>query len=231
MYKKEFKTGTFYHGDCLEVFKELKTEEFDLAVIDPPYTMTKFGKSCRPNYMEYSEDNLFDLPLPNLKLWLKNSFETLKSPSHFYVFCNKNDIVKFINEAENQGFKLHNIITMIKDTKMPNRWYLKYTEFILFFRKGKAFPINDMTSRDYVDVVMPKTSNGKIHITQKPLNLIEKLITNSSKEGEIVFDPFAGSGTTAVAALKNKRKWVCIEVDKTYFDLACERILEAEKNV
>ena len=113
---------------------------------------------------------------------------------------------------------------MIKDTGMPNRWYLKNCELILFFRKGKAKPINDMTSRDWVMVTMPKQKDGKLHITQKPLGLITKLVTNSSEIGEIVLDPFMGSGTTGVACMNTNRNFIGFELDKNSFENAKIRL-------
>jgi site-specific DNA-methyltransferase (adenine-specific) len=113
---------------------------------------------------------------------------------------------------------------MIKDTKMPNRWYLKYTERILFFRKGKAKRINDPTSRDYFLVKTPTLKNGKKHPTEKPLSLIEKLISNSSNCDDVVVDPFAGGGTTLVAAKNLNRQFIGIEKEKKYYDICLQRL-------
>jgi len=103
-------------------------------------------------------DNLFEGELPITKEWMKLCYDKLKKDSHFYVFTNINSLHEYLNSAKECGFKLHNVISMIKDTKMPNRWYLKYTEFVLFFRKGKAFPINDIV----YTTLYPKTMFEKI---------------------------------------------------------------------
>ena len=214
-----------YNGDCIELIKRLPNNSVDLIVTDPPYTMTKRGKSCRPNWMPNNMgENVFVGSIPEPEIWFKECYRVLKDQTHFYTFCNTNDILKYLEVAKKVGFKLHNIITMIKDTGMPNRWYLKNCELILFFRKGKAKPINDMTSRDWIMVEMPKQKNGKLHITQKPLDLIQRLITNSSKEGDIVLDLFMGSGTTGVACTRTNRSFIGIEIDENYFNIAKERI-------
>ena len=174
-------------------------------------------------------ENLFEGELPNTKEWMQLCFDKLKDDTHFYVFTNINSLHEYLDVAKECGFKLHNIISMIKDTKMPNRWYLKYTEFVLFFRKGKAFPINDMTSRDYEFVETPTLKNGKIHISQKPLSFIEKLITNSSNEGEICLDLFSGSGTLAVACINTNRDFIIIEKDTIEFKKSKKRIEEIFK--
>ena len=118
---------------------------------------------------------------------------------------------------------------MIKDTNMPNRWYLKFTEPILMFKKGKAKPIKDMTSRDYEFVKMPKGPT-KIHPTEKPVAFIQKLLSNSSEICETVLDPFMGGGTTGVAAANTGRKFIGIEMSDEYFPIAEKRIREAYEN-
>lgn len=220
-----------HKGSCIDIMKNIPNGTVDLIVTDPPYKMTKRGKSCRPNYMYNGMgENLFKGELPNTKEWMQLCYDKLKEDSHFYVFTNTNSLSEFLNIAKECGFKLHNVISMIKDTKMPNRWYLKYTELVLFFRKGKAFPINDMTSRYYEFIETPTLKNGKLHISQKPLDFIEKLITNSSKENQIVLDPFMGSGTTGVACVNINRNFIGVEIDETYFSISENRIMETMVN-
>lgn len=214
-----------HHGDCLEVMKDIPDGSVDLVIADPPYTMTKQGKSCRPNYMQISSDgNLFEGSIVGPEFWMAECFRALKDGTHFYTFCNTNDLRSYLNASAAVGFDFHGIISMIKDTKMPNRWYLKYTEPVLFFRKGRAKPINDMTSRDYQFVTMPKQKNGKLHITQKPLEFIERLVSNSSLECGVVLDPFMGSGTTGVACMSTNRRFIGIEKDDKYFEVAKKRL-------
>ena len=220
------------HGDCLEIMKDIPDESIDLIVTDPPYKMTKRGKSCRPNWMPNNMgNNVFDNKLPLPKEWIGECYRVLKQGTHFYTFCNTNDIKEYLIVAEECGFKLHNILIMKKDTGMPNRWYLKNTELILFFRKGKAKPINNLCSRDWIEVEMPTQKKGKVHITQKPLNIIQEFVANSSQEGEIVLDPFMGSATTGVACVNTNRGFIGIELDDKYFNIAKKRIEEAENQL
>jgi len=229
--KFSFEKSKIIQGDSLDKMKYIPNGSIDLIVTDPPYKMTKQGKSCRPNYMKSGMgDNLFEGELPDTKKWIKLCFDKLRPNAHFYVFSNINSLHEYLDVAKECGFKLHNIISMIKDTKMPNRWYLKYTEFVLFFRKGKAFPINDMTSRDYEFVETPTLKNGKIHISQKPLTFIEKLITNSSKYGEICLDLFSGSGTLAEACINNNRDFIIIELNQVEFEKGKKRVVEIFEN-
>jgi site-specific DNA-methyltransferase (adenine-specific) len=223
----KIKNGEFLLGDCLYKMKDIPDSSIDLIITDPPYKMTPTGNSVRPNYMP--EGYIIGRELPKIKDWMKLCFDKLKPETHFYTFVNLNDLKDYLNISEEIGFKMHNILIMNKDTHMPNRWYMKYNEIILFLRKGKAKSINDKSSKDFFFVKMPTQRNGKNHPTEKPLDLIEKLIFNSSNENQIVLDPFAGSGTTAIAAENLNRRWICIEKDEEYYNKAISRISEHEK--
>lgn len=217
-----------WHGDCLELMKDIPDKSVDMVLTDPPFKMTKNGKSCRPNYMPASStETFFKSPLLKPEDWMSECFRILKDQTHFYTFCNINDIQEYLNVASKVGFQLHNIIDMIKDTKMPNRWYLKYTERILFFRKGKAKRINDPTSRDYFFVNTPTLKSGKRHPTEKPLTLVEKLISNSSNEGDLIVDLFVGGGTTLLAAKNLNRQFIGIEKEEEYYNICLERLKNA----
>lgn len=212
-------------GDSISILKEFPNDSIDLIVTDPPYKMTKRGKSCRPNWMPNNMgDNVFNGSIPNTNDWMEQCYRVLKEDTHFYTFCNINDITDYLMVARGCGFKLHNIITMIKDTGMPNRWYLKNCELVLFFRKGKAKPINDMSSRDWIRVTMPTQKSGKCHITEKPLDFIQKLVTNSSKENEIVLDCFCGSSTTGVACILSDRRFIGIDMEAKCVEISEQRI-------
>ena len=214
-------------GDCLERMKEIESGSVDMVLADPPYKMTKRGKSCRPNWMpDGMGDNVFIGKVPDLTKWLPECFRVMRD-GHIYIFTNTVSLQATLNSATAAGFKLHNILVMIKDTGMPNRWYYKQTELVLFLRKGKAIPIADHTSRDNFTCTMPKKSNGKLHITQKPLDVIKKMITNSSQESMVVLDPFMGSGTTGVACKNLNRHFIGIELDEQYFKIAQDRISAA----
>ena len=214
-------------GDCLKRMEDIPDGSIDLILTDPPYKMTKRGKSCRPNWMpDNMGENVFDGEVCDFESWLSLAYTKMASDSQLYIFTNTVSLQELLNCATKVGFKLHNILTMIKDTNMPNRWYLKQCELVLFMRKGKAYPINDMTSRDWFHCVMPKKKDGKLHITQKPIEPLIKFITNSTDEGDLVLDMFMGSGSTGVACLKTNRKFIGIEMDEKYFDIAVNRIRE-----
>lgn len=106
-------------------------------------------------------------------------------------------------------------------------FYMSQFEYILFFRKGKAKNINNCGTSDIISVPNKKTKNldgNNIHDTEKPVRLMEILIENSSNIGDVVLDCFMGSGTTGVACVNTDRKFIGIEIDKEYFDIAQKRV-------
>lgn len=117
------------------------------------------------------------------------------------------------------GFVTHNCT--------PNKWYMKNAEFTLYFYKGRARPINELGSsmiHEFKNIV-----GNKLHPTEKPVELMEFYIKNSSSFGELVLDPFMGSGTTGIAALNLHRNFLGCEIDSKYYNIAKERI-ENDKN-
>ena len=110
------------------------------------------------------------------------------------------------------------------------QYYMSQFEYILFFRKGKGVKINNCGTSDILSVPNKKSKddNGKnVHDTEKPVELMQILIENSSKEGQLVIDPFMGIGSTGIACVNSNRKFIGCELDPTYFEIAQQRINEA----
>lgn len=226
------------HGDCLELMKGIPNNSIDLVVTDPPYSMNHSKGGCTNKAMKNKwKGNLqagntvinFDVAI-KFSEWLPEVFRVLKDGAHCYIFCNDKNMQELLNEATKCGFRESNILVWIKNNATPNRYYMKNLEFVLFLYKGKAKPIHDMGSKCAVEV---KNINGKskLHATQKPVELLETYITNSSAENEVVFDPFMGSGSTGVACLNTGRRFIGMEIDQRYFNIALNRISEAEQAV
>ncbi len=125
--------------------------------------------------------------------------------------------------------RFHYIKSLVwdKGNKIMGQYYMSQYEYILFFRKGKGIKINNCGTSDILSVPNKKTkdSEGKnIHDTEKPIGLMETLIENSSSQGDLVLDPFLGVGSTGVACINTNRKFIGIELDDKYFEIAKERI-------
>lgn len=216
-----------YLGDCLEVMPELKN--IDSVVTDPPYLVSKGGFGSN-NQLEggfggWVKDygNQGDIVDCNLSFddWTSAVFETLKEDSQSYFMINGKNLKNLQISLEKSGFDLHTILVWNKVTALPNKYYQNITEFCLFVKKGKAFTINDPSSKNLITCFQKDESD---HPTEKPKSLMSFWVNNSTKEGETVLDPFMGSGTTGVSSLNTKRKFIGIEKNEKYFDIACKRI-------
>jgi len=248
---KEEWLNRVYNHDALIAIKKLPDNCIDLCITDPPYIMNKTSGSATSVGMAEKWQGMLKAgdKTANIvneikfKDWLPEVYRVMKNPSHFYVFVNDKNVQDMLNEATKVGFKLHNILVWKKNNKTPNKYYMKDCEFIIFFRKGKSFYINNKGDSQYQEigygeadfngeelweeqVLSINNINGKdkMHPTQKPVELIEKLIVNSSQPNQIVLDPFMGSGSTAVACKNTNRKYIGFEIDKKYLEV-CQRRL------
>lgn len=226
-----------YNDDCLNVLKNIEDESIDLVVTDCPYHIVSGGCTNIPRKDEpsgifnrrntFTQRNaktgkLFDNNDIEFKEWLPELYRVLKQGTHCYIMINARNLKDLQTEAEKVGFKFQNIIIWYKQNVTPNRYYLNSYEMILMLKKGKARNINNMGTKNVLEV--PNILNGKTQPTEKPVRLNEILIENSSNVGDVVIDPFMGTGSCGVAAKKLGRDFIGIEIDKKYFDIAKERI-------
>ena len=216
----------------------MQDNSIDLIITDPPYFVQAQGCGGGKNKwnngsrfkggnsvfgIENSQDKLFDYVMP--EEYMQEISRICKGNSHVYVFTNDKNMADMIKVGEKQKLKLMNILIVNKTQGTYFSYYQKYCEFILFFRstKGKAKYINNCGDGNYIE---QKYSRGKdkLHPSEKPIEIIDKLVRQSSNENDIVFDPFIGSGTTAISAIKNNRRFIGFEKEKMYYDVAEERI-------
>ncbi len=217
--------GIFQKGDAIEIMKHYKDESFDLLVTDPPYKVISGGNKCKDapkGMLSKNDGKIFKYNNIKASDWLKEAYRLLKPDSHAYVFTNFLNLQEIMTEMQKAGFKLHNLLIWMKNNATPNRWYMKNCEYIVLGRKGKAKSINDcgsMTVHQFDNIL-----GNKMHETEKPVELIKQYILNSSSENDWVLDPFAGSGSTADAALKTGRRFLTMEIDDKYVGNIHERL-------
>ena len=209
-----------YKGDCLEVMDKLikQNVKVNAIIADPPY-----GINFKSNYRK-EKYNLIqnDDNLKFLDLFFEKTYELLIDNAHIYVFCSWHNIDKF-KIAFEKHFKLKNIIVWEKNnTSMGDLKgsYAPKHEFILFGHKGRRL----RNGKRLPDVLQANRTGNKLHPTQKPVSLLQIFIEQSSNENETILDPFMGSGSTGVAALNTNRKFIGIELDEKYFNIAKDRL-------
>lgn len=214
--------ATLYLGDCREILPTLAP--VDLVVTDPPYPLESGGPSGmvggKFDPSVYSNDgNIIPVDI-EFSEFMPLIADVLPQ-GHAYFMVNNRHVAGIQNAALDAGFRFHNWLVWDKGTGTPNRWYMKNCEFTLFVFRGAGRPLNDCGSRQLIRC--PNVMNG-VHGTQKPVPLMEHYISNSSQPGDVVLDPFMGSATTGIAAAQLGRKFIGIEKDPKYFEIACQRI-------
>lgn len=210
-------------GDCLELMKDIPDGSVDMILTDPPYGMNY--QSNRRKITPQFEKIQGDIDINDwLSSFVEESYRVMKENTAIYMFASWHNIDIFKQEFEKK-FKLKNIIVWNKNNHgsgdLKGAYAPKY-ELILYGHKGRS----TFRCKRLSDVQEYKKVNGNdmLHPTQKPIDMLEIFIKNNSDEGNIILDPFMGSGTTGVACKNLNRNFIGIELDETYFNIAKERI-------
>lgn len=224
-----------FNEDCLEAMKNIPDCSIDCCITDPPYRMLPSGTAGvtkqgvkRPVGMlggQYAKKGtLFKHNSIHFNEWFKELYRVMKEGTHVYTMSNARNLKEMWQEAENAGFKFVNLLVWVKNNRTPNQYYMQQAEYILLLRKGKARSINDCGTSNIINI---NNVRCKEHPTEKPVDLMQLLVENSTNEGETVLDLFMGSGSTGVACKNTNRNFIGIELDKEYFDIAEKRIKSA----
>jgi site-specific DNA-methyltransferase (adenine-specific) len=203
MIYKEFKGRSnikIYNGDCMEYMKEMKENQFDLAIVDPPYGIGNFTKSDR-KHLYNVQDISWNMSIPD-----KIYFEELKRISNKRIIWGAN----YYNCFENE----HGAI--IWDKEQPWTDSMSRCEIA-----SKSFQkkVDYVKIRHYGNV-----GENNFHPCGKPVQLYKWLLQNYAKEGDTILDTHLGSGSIAIACWDLGFDLTAFEIDKEYFDKACERI-------
>lgn len=215
--------ATLYLGDALEILPAIG--KVNCIASDLPYRLESGGNTTgemggkfdKANYDNSGNMVECDVDFSEIMPLMASCLDH----GHAYFMVNNRYIAEAENTALAAGFRFHNWLVWDKSTGTPNRWYMKNCEFTLFVFRGKAKYINDCGSRQLIR--FPNVMNG-VHETQKPVELFEHYIGNSTNAGDIVLDPFMGSATTGIAAINLGRKFIGIEKDERHFENAIRRM-------
>lgn len=208
-----------FQGDCLELMKDIPDDSVDMVLCDIPYGEVD-QKSSGLRKLNRGNADICDI---DLQIMVKECVRICKGS--FYIFCGTQQISDIITYFKNENLTTRLGVWEKSNPSPMNGSYLWLSgmEFCVFSRKANA------TFNEKCKKALWKNSVGrsKIHPTEKPVELMEILIKASSNEGDVVLDFTMGSGTTGVACANTKRKFIGIELDQDYFNIAKERIEEA----
>lgn len=242
--KKELE---YYKSDTFDKLKELKDNSIDCIINDPPYFLSNSGITCKSGKMvsvnkgDWDKSKGYDEIYSFNFKWIKESLRVLKDGGTLWVSGTFHNIyiIGSIIQSFND-FKILNNITWVKKSPPPNlscRSFTHSTETILWVRKGQKTKhtfnyqlMKEMNEnkqmKDVWIIGRPKKEEkvfGK-HPTQKPLELIERMILSSTNENDVVLDMFMGSGTTLVGCKNLKRYGIGIEKEKDFFEITKRRL-------
>jgi len=210
--------------DAVEWLKSLPSNSVDLFITDPPYESLEkhraVGTTTRLKNSKSSSNKWFEIfPNSRFRELFEQVYRVLKNNSHFYLFCDQE--TSFIAKpiGEEVGFKFWKPIVWDKKKIGMGYHYRARYEFILFFEKGKR-KLSNLGTPDILEV--PRIHRG--YPTEKPVELSEILIHQSSVVGEIVCDPFMGSGSVGVATLKNERQFMGADISDEALKITTERL-------
>ena len=239
------------HGNCIEILKSLPKDSVDLIFADPPYNLQLHHDLYRPDrskvdavndrwdkFIDFAEYDKFT------REWLSASRCVLKETGTVWVIGSYHNIYRVGSIMQDLGFWILNDVVWIKNNPMPNFRGVRFTnahETMIWAQKkqGAKYTFNHQSMKKLNDDLQMrsdwtiplvtgkqriKTNGTKAHSTQKPEALLYRVIMASSNVGDVVLDPFFGSGTTGSVAKKLGRNWIGIERDRKYIKIAQKRI-------
>jgi site-specific DNA-methyltransferase (adenine-specific) len=241
--------ATLYLGDCLDVLPTLEDGSVDAVVTDPPYSSGGQFRSekVRPAnekyrgwshgvdetrkpsafYSAFSGDNKDTrVFMAWSKVWMDAAFTVARDGAYFGITTDWRQLPAVTDTMQYAGWTWRGLLVWNKKIGRPVAGrYRNHIEYIAWGSRG-AFNGNQRVYADSLHVEAPPTHVHRVHVTEKPVGLIEYALSVVAAPS-IILDPFMGSGTTGVACVKLGRKFIGIEIDRGYFDIAVKRIRQA----
>lgn len=224
-----------YHCDCLEVLSTLKDDSIDCIITDPPYDMHVNATRWNNGAIQKVFNNIKNKKLNSFRPQIY--FEKIKTLNikSFFIFCNNSLIKTYLEIFTDYNY---DVLIWAKTNPVPfinNKWLSDIEYLLYFYKTGNRIFNNKLDSSNYRKVFVSKCSEGReqsdyYHPTIKPIELIKNKVLVSSAENGIVIDMFMGSGTAGVVCANTNRRFIGVEIDKEYFDIACKRIKDAYRN-
>jgi site-specific DNA-methyltransferase (adenine-specific) len=258
-YKKE--KFTLYNGNCLEILKEIPPCSIDMIFADPPYFLSSGSFTCQNGKMVSVKKGDWDLSNGTRKNfefhleWTKACRRVLKPSGTIWVSGTYHSIYQCGFALEINGFHFLNDIAWFKPNASPNlscRFFTASHETLLWARKEKkakhSFNYASMKNGNWQEdflkkpqtqmrsvwaINTPKPIEKKFgkHPTQKPFDLLKRIVLASTNKDDLILDPFTGSSTAGLAAYLYGRNFIGIDTEKQYLDLSIKRFEELDKNI
>lgn len=238
-YQDEY--STLYCGDALAVLAELPTASADALITDPPYSSggmvrgDRAGQAPNAKYVttgssskqmpEFSGDNRDQRGYTYwLSLWLSEALRVVKPAGVAILFTDWRQLPSTTDALQSGGWVWRGIVPWHKPASRPTAG--RFTASCEYAVWGSAGPMTgDLTAPCLPGFLVESSPRDREHVTQKPVGIMRELV-RIAPPGGVILDPFAGSGTTGVAALMESRRFVGVEIHEHFVDVARGRLLE-----
>lgn len=245
---------TLYQANCLDILPELPENSVDMIFADPPYFLSSGSFSCKNGKMVSVKKGNWDLSNGTQKnfefhyAWIQACQRVLKPHGTIWISGTYHSIYQCGFALQLHGFRILNDIAWLKPNAAPNlscRFFTASHENLIWARKDKkakhtfhyeamkngVFPKDTLKKpgaqmRSVWSIQTPKREEKKFgkHPTQKPAELLKRIILATTNPGDIILDPFAGSSTTGVMAYHHGRKFIGVEIEKNYLEISVKRL-------
>lgn len=242
-----------YHGDSLDVLGKFPDESFDMIFADPPYNLSNggftvhAGKRVSVDKGSWDKSKGFKDDYAFHHKWIKACRRVLKPNGTIWISGTYHSIYQCGHAVQDLNFHILNDIAWFKPNASPNlsgRFFTASHETLIWARKDKKakhtfnyklmkegdWPKDDLKKpgkqmRSVWSILTPRPDEKKFgkHPTQKPIDLLRRIVLASTNKGDLILDPFTGSSTTGIAAAMNGRKFIGIDTDKKFLDLSIKR--------
>jgi site-specific DNA-methyltransferase (adenine-specific) len=240
-----------YLADCVELMRLMPAGSVDLVFADPPYRLSTGGVTVRSGRLAPVNKGNWDRSLGSFEKdhefnvrWLREARRVLEPDGTLWVSGTHHIIFSLGFALQQLGFRIINTVVWSKPNAAPNALHTAFThahETLLWASKGRGHTFNyelvnsldpaaQMSTVWRIPTVPRREKLHGYHPTQKPLRLVRRALVASTREGDLVFDPFCGSGTTAVAAKELDRFFVGAELERGFCELAARRIGATERS-
>ena len=243
-----------YHGDCISIMNKLDEKSVDLIFADPPYFLSNGGITCKAGKMVSVNKGDWDNPIGREKEykftldWLTSCKRILNDNGAIWISGTLHNIYKVGFALEKLNYHILNEIIWFKPNAPPNlscRYFTHSHETLIWAEKDKTsihkFNYKRMKFRDVksdlinhtgrqmrsvwsIPVTPKKEKTVTDHSTQKPLELLKRIISATSNKHDLVLDPFNGSGTTGIVAHLFNRRYIGIDSNKDFLDMTIKRL-------
>lgn len=219
-----------YHADCYEAIKQIDDKSIDLVCTDPPYKLGYHFDASRNRLRQMSDNRRRQMSkiTDGIDEDIYEEFIRVCKKVNIIMFCSKMQIPSILNYFVTQRNYYFDILSWHKTNHMPfcNGVWAHDTEYIIHIREKGVDVHGTAKEKSTYFISGINNTDGRIydHPTIKPLNIVKRLVLNTTYEGGVVLDPFMGSGTTAIAAAQTARRYIGFEKDDEYYKVCTQRI-------